>query len=262
MTKRGQTVTELLHARNGNEMFRCYRTDMHFAMPKLPLPICLLLLVAVISAALMPVIVFTYSYDRLSAALAWGSFCLLLGLAGVLWFYGRRAGRLGAGSRADLLVGLLLGGLWAVEIGLNNFLAPPLPGRDIMDNVFWAVIALSILAWAGYRAYCQGSLRAGLAAGGRSGLASGLVACGMALAMIVFGMSYLTGDPVNLAEWAALGAGAPAPTMAAYFAYETLAGAMGHLLVLGVLMGLLLGGLGGVVGKGLRALTHFIRSPR
>ncbi len=59
MTKRNRIVTELLHGRNGNEMFRCYRKDMHVDMPKLPLPICLLLLVAALSGALVPLIIFS-----------------------------------------------------------------------------------------------------------------------------------------------------------------------------------------------------------
>ena len=52
------------------------------------------------------------------------------------------------------------------------------------------------------------------------------------------------------------GATSGAPDLPTYLAYETLAGALGHLLVLGIGAGVLLGGLGGVLGLGLRKLRH------
>jgi hypothetical protein len=45
--------------------------------------------------------------------------------------------------------------------------------------------------------------------------------------------------------------------MAAYFAYETLTGAFGHLVVLGIAMGGLLGIVGSVIGKGVRATRNW-----
>ena len=39
------------------------------------------------------------------------------------------------------------------------------------------------------------------------------------------------------------------PDMASYFAYQTFAGAIMHLIILGIIMGLLLGILGGLTGK-------------
>jgi len=76
------------------------------------------------------------------------------------------------------------------------------------------------------------SLVQGIGAGLWSGLASGVLACSMALGMIVFGMGFITHDPLNIQEWAVRGSSGVAPTMAAYFAYETLTGAFGHLVVL------------------------------
>jgi hypothetical protein len=49
-------------------------------------------------------------------------------------------------------------------------------------------------------AYRSNSIVHGIEAGGWAGLASGLVACGVALSVIVFGMHFLTRDPLNVAE--------------------------------------------------------------
>jgi hypothetical protein len=154
------------------------------------------------------------------------------------------------------LIGLVLGLLWAVEIGINNILAPPLRGRDNIDNIFWAAIALAIMALSIMQAWRTGSLLRAIEAGAWSGFASGLVACVTALGMIVFGMGLLTQDPLNQAEWAGHLAINTAPTMADYFAYETFAGAFGHLLVLGIVMGGLLGTLGGAIVKGIQRVVH------
>jgi hypothetical protein len=47
--------------------------------------------------------------------------------------------------------------------------------------------------------------------------------------------------------------------MAAYFAFETFAGAFGHLVVLKVAMGGLLGVLGGSIGKGIKRIFRLKR---
>jgi len=47
--------------------------------------------------------------------------------------------------------------------------------------------------------------------------------------------------------------------MAAYYAYETFAGAFLHLIILGIFMGLLLGLLGGTVGKVIKATSRWIQ---
>ena len=124
-----------------------------------------------------------------------------------------------------------------------------MPGRDHIDNAFWAFIAIGILIASVVAAYSSGRLKNGIAVGTWSGFVSGAVACLTGLALDVFGMSLLLRDPVNLAEWANRAKGSTAPTMASYFAYETLAGALLHLVVLGVGMGLVLGVAGGTLGK-------------
>jgi hypothetical protein len=145
--------------------------------------------------------------------------------------------------------GLVLGLLWVVEILGNNIVAPALPGRDIFDNVVWAVISVAIASVAALTARRTRSLRAGIRAGAWAGFASGLVACLTALCVIVFGMSLLMADPLNVKEWATLGVTTGATGMASYFALETLAGAIGHLLVIGLAMGAVLGAVGGTIGS-------------
>ena len=81
----------------------------------------------------------------------------------------------------------------------------------------------------------------------------------MALAVIVFGMRFITQDPLNVAEWAVRGHGSQAPSMAAYFGFETFTGAFLHLIVLGIAMGALLGVAGGGIGKGLRRVGRMMR---
>ncbi len=144
-----------------------------------------------------------------------------------------------------VIVGLILGALWVFEILTNNVLAPPLPARDIIDNSFWAAIELITLAGAFAMALRSRRVVHGVAFGAWSGLASGLIACTAALALVTFGMRLLTTDPLNVAEWATRGGPSGVSSIERYFAFETLAGALGHLLVLGVGLGTLVGLLGG-----------------
>ncbi len=222
-------------------------------------PLSFLLIVTGFSALLVPAIALQYSYSALTATASVVGGLILLGASGFLWLYGGRAGHQGSFTARSATAGIALGFLWVIEIGINNIVAPPLPARDIVDNLFWAAIAFLIFAWAGRCAYQARRLRTGIEAGIWSGFASGALACGMALAMIVFGMRFITHDPLNIAEWAAYPATGAAPTMAAYFAYETFAGAFLHLVVLGGLMGALLGVLGGAVGKGLALAARRLR---
>jgi hypothetical protein len=70
----------------------------------------------------------------------------------------------------------------------------------------------------------------------------------MALSFVVFGMSFLTADPLAQQEWAVRGAASMAPTITEYVAFETFAGAFAHLLVVGVAMSTVLGVVGGAIG--------------
>jgi len=215
-------------------------------------PFTVLICLALAGLVLVPVIAFRYGYSDLTFFEAAAGFFLLIATGAGAWFFFRRRGEVD--HSGALRLGLGLGLLWAVEISINNFIAPPLPARDIIDDTFWAAIALAILAYALARALRTGSLLRAIQAGAWSGLSSGLLACVMALAVIVFGMESITRDPLNVAEWAARGTAVPAPSMVAYFAFETFAGAFLHLVVLGLAMGLLLGLVGGLSGKGLRSI--------
>jgi uncharacterized membrane protein len=67
---------------------------------------------------------------------------------------------------------------------------------------------------------------------------------------MAFRMRFILQDPLNVSEWAGLGTSTQAPSMAAYFGFETLAGAFGHLIALGIAMGAFLGVRGGISRKG------------
>jgi hypothetical protein len=223
-----------------------------------PVRLMVALLVAIWCACtiLVAITALEYGYDTRTRLLSLGALVVLAATMVAAGFFGRRSARR-EGSNLGLLVavGLLLGLLWTVEIAINNVATPPVPQRDAIDNLFWAAVAVGVFAVAVSASWRDGRVASGVAAGLWSGTASGLVACCTALVLIVFGMTLITHDPVNIAEWAARGAGSEAPAMASYYAFETMAGALMHLLVLGILMGALLGAAGGVAGK-LAALLH------
>jgi hypothetical protein len=146
-------------------------------------------------------------------------------------------------------IGLCFGLLWTIEISINNFIRPDVPLRDIIDNIFFSIIAVLIFVRAAWDAYHTNNFSEGLKSGFWSGISSGAVACLTALAVIVFGMKYILLDPLNLKEWADVKSKANSPDMDVYFAYETFAGAIMHLFILGALMGVVLGTIGGLTGK-------------
>ena len=150
--------------------------------------------------------------------------------------------------RRSTAAGLALGLLWTVEIAMNNVAQPPLPLRDILDNVFWGLVALGVFVVALREGVRRRTVRSGVTAGLWCGLATGAVACLTGMAFVVFGMPLLLADALNIAEWSDLGGGS-SQEMANYFALETMAGAIGHLVVLGLIMGVLLGVIAGAIGK-------------
>jgi hypothetical protein len=217
----------------------------------------LLVVLALIGLMLVCVVAFRYSYSRLSAIESVAGIITLLVVSVLLWLYRNRVG-LHKGSKDNnqaIILGVILGFLWVIEISINNFMAPPLSARDIIDNIFWAIISLSILAFSILRAFQTNRFARGVEAGAWSGFVSGLMACCMALLVILFGMRFILQDPLNVAEWSMRAATADAPNMVAYFAFETFAGAFGHLIVLGVGLGAFLGALGGGIGKVLKRIT-------
>lgn len=157
-------------------------------------------------------------------------------------------------QKKNVALGLSFGLLWTIEISINNFIRPGLPLRDIIDNMFFAIIALLILITATRDAYQTNKFIGGVKSGFWSGLASGAVACFTALILIVFGMKYILLDPLNIKEWTDIKSTANTQSMSVYFAYQTFAGALMHLIILGAIMGLFLGSFGGLIGKTLKSL--------
>jgi hypothetical protein len=151
----------------------------------------------------------------------------------------------------NVALGLGFGLLWTIEISINNLFTPPLPLRDDIDNIFWAIIALLILLTATRDSYQTNKYLNGVKSGFWSGIASGTIACLTALTFVVFGMKYLLMDPLNIKEWTDIKATENTPGMDVYFAYQTFAGAIMHLIILGAIMGLFLGVIGGFIGRSL-----------
>jgi hypothetical protein len=144
--------------------------------------------------------------------------------------------------------GLWIGLLWTVEIAMNNVIQPGLPLRDILDDIFWGILALLIFIIAFRDALKSNKVASAISSAFWTGLCSGAIACLTALILIVFGMPLITSDPLNIAEWN--GQRHLAGTaMQVYFAYQTLAGAVMHLVILGVILGLLIGLIGGLLAR-------------
>ncbi len=220
----------------------------------------ILKVILLISCGLSFVILFLYrgnnwpfNQQALEALIA----CGIISLGTCLYILAVRKTKIG--QQKMIKWGLYLGLLWTMEIAMNNVLQPPLPQRDIYDDLFWAIIAIVIFILSTGSSYQSNHVSDGIKTGFWSGLASGAVACLTALIVIVFGMPYILSDALNVAEWSARGASSGIPTMSVYFAYQTLAGAFLHLLVLGVGMGLLLGLLGGIQGKGIKKILSYSR---
>lgn len=154
----------------------------------------------------------------------------------------------------NVTLGLYLGLLWTIEICINNIIRLEHSLRDNVDNAFFLIIAVLIFLTAARDTYKTKRLINGIMAGFWSGLASGAVACLTALLLIVFGMKFILLDPLNIKEWSNIRLTANSPSMAVYFAYETLAGAIMHLFILGAVLGLILGTIAGILGKSLRNL--------
>ena len=217
-----------------------------------------LIVLSIIGMLLVGIVAFRYSYSSLSAIESGIGFIVLFACAGVLWLYRNRPSRYmnSVERNGVIFFGIIFGLLWIIEISINNFIAPPLPARVIVDNIFWAIIAFSILAFSIIQAYRKNSLVHGIEVGIWNGFVSGLMACCMALFVVVFGMRFILQDPLNISEWVGLGTSSTAQNMAAYFAFETFAGAFGHFIILGLVMGSLLGVIGGSVGKGIKLIVR------
>ena len=107
----------------------------------------LLIALSISGALLVCFVAMRYSHDASTMIESGLGFLLLVTIAGLLWLYRNRLSQHTDSPNKNCLIlfGVFLGMLWNIEISINNFIAPPLPGRDIIDNVYWAIIAASIL---------------------------------------------------------------------------------------------------------------------
>lgn len=204
-----------------------------------------------LAGAMLVAILLRYPSDSRHEKLALVGLALIALSAILTLLLGSRRPFAGQGKSVGAWVGLLTGLLWVIEISFNNFVDPQIStarARFYVDNGFWAAIALVILAAALAKSLMTGKISAGLRVGFWSGYLSGVISCLMGLSLVLFWMRFLLRDPINIGEYAARASGASAAGMASYFAYETMAGGLGHLFVLGVVMGLLLGLIGGLIG--------------
>jgi hypothetical protein len=152
--------------------------------------------------------------------------------------------------RLGIRTGLALGAMWIVEIGINNVFPAdrvPVGARDVADNVIWGLVALATIFVSGVAAHRAGSIGAGTVVGLWSGAVSGLFAYLAGLLVVAFFLGALRRSPDLIAEFSSSGA----PDLATYVTYATigsspLVGAAGHLWLLGVAAGALLGTIGGV----------------
>ena len=122
------------------------------------------------------------------------------------------------------------------------------------------IIACLILCLSIATSFKTKKIITGIRSGFISGFSSGAIACLTALLLICLGMHFILTDNLNIIEWNALKDKNHYPAMSVYFAYETLAGAMLHLIVLGGIMGLLLGIAGGFIGKIISMIRNNERS--
>jgi hypothetical protein len=192
--------------------------------------------------------------------------CLLFGLAAWVARRGTRTAQVAAAValRQGALTGLVGGVLWVFEIGFNNFLPSTVStdqARFVVDNSVWAIVALLMAGVATVNAFRARQMLAGIRAAFWSGLVSGLAACLMGLLLVVVWMNFLRRDPSMIQEYADRGPASGAPDFATYLAYETLTGALLHLLLTGIIQGALLGVVGGALGR-LGALVWPSRLPK
>jgi hypothetical protein len=164
-------------------------------------------------------------------------------MVAVAWWLTGRADR---GDRRLVLTwglgsGLLLGGLWIAEIAFNNLTPHTVSTagtRGVLDNITWAVVGVVTAVAAGAVTARTRRWRSGLRAGAWSGVGSGLgAALGGAILLALF-RSSVEADPLMYDEWRQRG---PGVDLSVYVTRETMAGVGGHLWVLGLAQGALLG---------------------
>ena len=158
--------------------------------------------------------------------------------------------------------GLALGGLWIAEIAFNNLTPHTVSTagtRGVLDNLTWAVVGMGTVVAAGGVAARTRRWRSGLRAGVWSGVGSGLGAALGGALLLAFFRSFVEDDPLMRSEWRLRDPGAD---LSLYVTRETMAGVGGHLWVLGVMQGALLGLLASSVIIAVIRSRLVVRQPR
>jgi hypothetical protein len=206
----------------------------------------LVALAAVVAAVRLPVQDPTVWAEALAVA---GSAIALVVVT--WWLVGRAGGPAGRMSVSwGLGSGFLLGGLWIVEIAFNNLTPHAVAtaaARGVLDNITWAVVGIGTVVAAAAVTARTRRWRSGLRAGVWSGIGSGLGAALGGAVLLAFFRAYVESDPLMRAEWAQRG---PGLDLSSYVTRETMAGVAGHLWVLGVAQGAVLGLLAATVTTG------------
>lgn len=176
----------------------------------------------------------------LEALAVFGSTVLLIAVA---WWL---TGRTGVVDRTIVLAwglgsGAILGALWIAEIAFNNLTPHSIStasARGWLDNATWAVVGVVTAAAAARVTVATRRWRSGVRAGAWSGVGSGLGAAAGGALLLAFLRPLVERDPLMQTEWRVQGSGV---RLAAYVTRETMAGVWGHLWVLGIAQGALLG---------------------
>jgi hypothetical protein len=164
-------------------------------------------------------------------------------LVAAAWWLAGRPATVDRGTvlRWGLGWGFGLGALWIAEIAFNNVTPASVStasNRGVVDNVTWAVVGLATFVTAAWVTVRTGRWRSGLRAGVWSGVGSGLGAGLGGAALLAFLRSRVEQDPLMLSEWRQR---ASTMDLATYVTRETMAGVGGHLWVLGVAQGAVVG---------------------
>jgi len=143
-------------------------------------------------------------------------------------------------------VGRWIGILWCLEIVFNN---GPWHSLNVwairawVDNGVWLTTTLLVVYHAVERRRAGARRVDTVKAAATASLLGGVYAALTALAFIHGGLQWVIADPISQAEWSTVHVSFPLLRADDYFAYETLAGAIGHVLFLGLFAGTLIGGL-------------------
>jgi hypothetical protein len=152
--------------------------------------------------------------------------------------------------------GAFLGALWIAEIAFNNVTPHSVStaaARGVLDDLTWAIVGVVTAVAAGRVTAVTGRWRSGIRTGAWSGVGSGLGA-GVGGALLVgFLRPLVERDPLMVAEWRERSS---TLDLSVYVTRETLAGVGGHIWVLGLVQGVLLGALAAAVVTGSGAVRR------